>query len=187
MMNEDPDGPRFLVLKWNPGPDRPSTRKMLQVENLKITRTYAMEGKPSKHAPSGISIRNKVFSDLSPGETLLWEVKDVTSADATAWRVGYYNETRSWEQAGPEPGTENSITRRFTSQKNYRAQIMPKWRPSFLDLCSAKALSLRKSAAKKKRQVQNIRKQDSAPSSDSDTSSSSSSSSSSTSSSEAHT
>eukprot|EP00438_Fugacium_kawagutii_P032342 Skav226359 [mRNA] locus=scaffold2980:395019:396158:- [translate_table: standard] len=133
MMREDSSGPQFLVVKWSPQPVRPSPRYVLHVANFKISRTYSMTGTPSNYAAAGVSIRNKIFSDLSPGELITWEVKEIHSPEEIPWRIGYYDQPRTWEEDGPDPGKQNSITRRFTDQKDRRAAHMPTARPSFLE------------------------------------------------------
>ena len=42
-----------------------------------------------------------------------------SAEEPVAWRIGYYDQPRSWEDTGPEPGEENSITRRFAEQESY--------------------------------------------------------------------
>ena len=175
MMKADPGGPLFKILKWEPGPHRPSKRLLLQTDAFKVTRTYSLTSTLSRHAASGVRIRNNVFSDMPAGATFTWETCETISAEPMPWRVGYYDKPRSWEEKGPEPGDVNSVTRRFLDQKTFKAARMPSARPSFLQACSAKALSLRKNAAKQKRKLRLLRGD--APSDMSSSSSSSSSSS----------
>ena len=91
------------------------------------------------------------------------------------WRVGYYDKPAAWEQPGAEAGKENSVTRRFRDQKTKKAAYMPSRRPTFLQNCSAKSLSLQCAAAKKRRQSQRLRGEESSFSSTSSSSSASSS------------
>ena len=91
------------------------------------------------------------------------------------WRVGYYDKPAAWEQPGAEAGKENSVTRRFRDQKTKNAAYMPSRRPTFLQNCSAKSLSLQRAAAKKRRQSQRLRGEESSFSSTSSSSSASSS------------
>ena len=179
MMREDPAGPCFRIVKWHHGDHRPSSRSVMQADDFKVSRTYSMVSLLSSHSPTGVKIYNKVFSDCAAGRDLgIWEVRQTTAAEPVAWRVGYYDKPRAWEEHGPEPGQSNQVTRRFADQKPFVSDRMPSAKPSFLQSCSAKALSLRKNAAKKKRQLAKLR----GPASPSASSSSSSSSSSSTSS-----
>ena len=129
----------------------------------------------SKCAAAGVQIKNIIFSDLSRGQDFSWEVREVISDEPQMWRVGYYDQPRSWEDTGPDPGDQNSITRRFADQKQFPAARMPKPKPSFLEACSAKALSLQKAAAKKRRQLRQMRTAaDTSPTESSSSSSSSS-------------
>ena len=41
-MKADPGGPLFKILKWEPGPHRPSKRLLLQTDAFKVTRTYSL-------------------------------------------------------------------------------------------------------------------------------------------------
>ena len=173
-MTSDPDGPRFLIVQWSPGDNRPTKRLALMIDNFKISRTYSLSATLSAHAASGVSIRNKVFSDMTDGDLLVWTVRETQMDEVTPWRKGYYDQPRPWEDEGPEPGEKNSITRRFSEQKLRVTASMPSARPSFLETCSSKALSLRKAAMKKKRQLERIRPQDDSSESSSDSSGSSS-------------
>lgn len=180
MMKADPAGPLFKILKWAPRClQRPSNRFYLQTGSFKVSRTYSLTSSLSSHAPSGVQIRNNVFSDMQPGATFTWTLREETSPEASSWRTGYYDKPRSWEEKGPEPGDINSVTRRFAEQKQFTAPSMPSAKPSFLQACSAKALSLRKSAAKQRRKLRVLRAPVASPnaaqSSDSSSSTSSSS------------
>ena len=175
MMKDDQQGAQFLVVKWSPGSTRPSKRLVLHFPSFKISRTYSLVANLSKYAAAGAQIKNKVFSDLSRGQDFSWEVREVISDEPQMWRVGYYDQPRSWEDTGPDPGDQNSITRRFADQKQFPAARMPKPKPSFLEACSAKALSLQKAAAKKRRQLRQMRTAaDTSPTESSSSSSSSS-------------
>ena len=181
MMKEDPECPPIAILEFAPGENRPLKRKYLVSDELKVSRTYSLTSTLSKHAATGVQIRNKVFSDMDVAKSFAWNVNEVISKEPQPWRVGYYDKERSWEEGGPEPGQKNSITRRFEAQKTAKAYRMPKSKPSFLERCSTKALSLRKAAAKKRRKLRLLRgpKGDGTSSSSSSSSSSASSSSSS--------
>lgn len=172
MMQEDTDGAKFLIIKWNPGTHRPTTRYMWSADNFKISRTYSLSSSLSSFNPAGVSIKNKVFSDINPGTTLTWERHEVVTEEPEAWRVGYYDKARSWEEKGPEPGDVNSITRRYNEQKHFVADVMPNSRPTFLQRVSSKALTLRKQAAKKARKLRQLRGAESSSSSSSSSTSS---------------
>lgn len=172
-MQEDPEGPRFLIVPWSPGENRPTTRQVLHSDGFKISRAYSLTGALSSYAASGIVIKNKIFSDMADGESMTFEIQSVVSEDVVAWRRGYYDQPRSWEETGPEPGDQNSLTRRYAAQKQRVTPSMPKPRPSFLESCSTKALSLRRAATKKKRQGQQLRNEADSSSSDSSSTSSS--------------
>ena len=172
-MLDDPSGATIHILIFAPGDHRPSKRFVLVSDEFKVSRTYSIVGKPSKHAEFGATLRNKVFSDLTTSTDFMWSIQEKVPADVEPWRKGYYDKERSWEASGPQPGEQNSITRRYTAQKSRTCSNMPSRKPTFLDRVSAKALSLKKAAAKKYRKQRRLR----ADSSDSSTSSSSSSSS----------
>lgn len=175
MMDEDPEGAKIAILKFAPGTMRPSDRFYLACDSFKISRTYSLIGRLSQYASAGVSVRNKVFSDLSGEDILAWTLQTHTPEEPEAWRAGFYDKPKSWEETGPQPGEANSITRRFTDQKHAAHARMPSSRPTFLQRCSAKALSLKRAAAKQKRKQRALR----APQEDSSDSSSSSSASSS--------
>lgn len=181
MMAEDPSGIKFLICKFAPGTHRPSPRFILQAVDFKVTRTYSLSSSLSRYASTGVQIQNKVFSDQHLGEPLDFQVQQQAAEAPVPWRVGYYDKPRTWEERGPLPGETNQVTQRFADQKSHTIEDMPTGRPSFLEACSAKALSLRRSAAKKKRQLAQLRQpppessSSSSSSSESDTSSSSSS------------
>ena len=176
MMKVDPEGPVFRIVKWQPGTHRPSPRLTIAASDFKVTRTYSLHSKPTPHTRSGVSIRNNIFSDKMPaGQILHWDMERNSPEEPVQWRVGYYDKPRTWESRGPLPGETNQVTQRFEDQKNVISENMPTAKPNFLETCSLKALSLRRMANKKKRQLKQIRDGDS-DSSDSTTSSSSSSS-----------
>ncbi len=183
MMAEDPSGIQFLIRKFAPGSHRPSPRSILHAINFKVTRTYSLSSSLSRYAAVGVQIRNKVFSDQNHGEALDFHVQEQAAEAPIPWRVGYYDKPRTWEERGPIPGEINQVTQRFADQKNCTIEDMPTGRPTFLEACSAKALSLRRSAAKKKRQLAQLRQPQEDPGSSSSSSSSESDSSSSSSSS----
>ena len=91
MMKEDPQGPQFVITKFQAGEHRPSKRIFFQaVENFKVTRAYSMVGVLSRHTDTGVSIRNKVFSDIAEGALLSWKVDETNSVELVPWRIGYY-------------------------------------------------------------------------------------------------
>ena len=182
MMQEDVGGPQFVIVKFQPGDYRPSKRIYLHADGLKVTRTYSLISSLSHLTETGVSIRNKIFSDNPPGILLTWHLEENNADPPVKWRVGYYDQPRSWEESGPQPGEQNSITRKFMEQKSLRPHPSVRARPSFLDACSSKARSLQKAAAKKRRKLKALRgnqeSEDDSSSSDSSSSSSSRSSSS---------
>lgn len=174
MLKDDPASPPVLVQTFAAGTHRPTKRTFVESDELKISRTYSLVGTPSPYASSGVALRNKVFSDMSTGDAFTWSLTETSSPEAVAWRVGYYDKPRTWEKHGVELGKDNSITRRFKSQKTKKVTNMPARRPTFLEACTSKALSLRRAAAKKRRKNHRLRNP---PAEDAGTSSSTSSSS----------
>ena len=174
-MKADRQSALFHVLKWNPGQHRPSTRVSLDADNFKVSRTYSLVGSLSRHAAAGTKIKNQVFSDQGGGADLSFQVRHTTAEEPVPWRVGYYDKPRSWEETGPLPGQTNSLTHRFADQKQFVSEKMPTSKPSFLERCSAKALSLRKATAKKRRKLAQLRGEDAASSSSTSSSDSDSS------------
>ncbi|CAL1146450.1 unnamed protein product, partial [Cladocopium goreaui] len=77
MMAQDPDGPTIPLVQFAPGERRPSKR-LLVSENFKISRTYLLIGSLSSSAHHGAMIRNKTFSDLSPGDVLSYSIASKT-------------------------------------------------------------------------------------------------------------
>ena len=183
MMKEDPEAAQFEIVQFQPGECRPSKRSFLHIDDLKVTRTYSLISTLSHIMDSGVSIRNKVFSDISPGTLLTYNLVQTDNDEPVKWRTGYYDKPRTWEEEGPKAGEANSITRRFSEQKSHRPHASIKARPSFLDACSSKARSLGKAAAKKRRKLKALRGEDDSDSDGSSSSTSSSSSSNSSSSS----
>ncbi|CAJ1373464.1 unnamed protein product [Effrenium voratum] len=150
---DDPTTPAILVSNFDPGRFRPTKRSFLSAATLKISRTYSLVLGPSCRA---------WWSRVLP-----CHVDEVVSEEKVEWRRGYYDKPRSWEQAGPEPGDVNHVTRRFAAQKTF----LP-----------AKQLS--KHAAKKKRQLAHLKRRLRPAEAEGSSSSASSSSSSSSTSSE---
>lgn len=181
MQEEDPQGPRILILNFDPGTNRAFPRKTLRCPDLKISRTYSLSGEPNRYAATGVSIFNHVFTD-TPSRTPLsnWQIEEITSEELVPWRKGYYEKPRSWEKSGPSPGDTNEVTRRFGSQKQFQSQHMPAPKRSVEERLSAKAKQLSKAAAKWRRK-RNKHTNDSGSESDSSSTSSTSSDSSSTS------
>jgi len=99
MQREDPHGPAILIRTFDPGLNRPSLRKTLQCPELKISRTYSLSGELNRHATSGVSIFNHVFTD-TPSRTSLsnWKIEEMLSDELIPWRKGYYDKPRSWEK-----------------------------------------------------------------------------------------
>lgn len=176
MMKEDPEAATIAVVKFRAGTERPSPRLIFACDGFKVSRTYSMVGSLTPYSSAGVRVVNKIFSDLASGDTLTWTIQEVTPTEG--WRVGYYDKARPWEEPGPQAGQANSITRRFADQKTAKHANMPSRRPSFLETCSSKALSLKRASAKKRRKLKQLRGPR-AESHESGTSSSSSSSSSS--------
>ena len=176
MMASDPQGPLFHVAKFEPGQFRPTVRKSFVCNSLKITQTYSLSAEPSTYAASGVVIRNNVFSDLVSADTLHpWRIAEVKATEKEAWRRGYYDKPRSWEQVGPEAGDINAITRKHTAQASFTTESLPTPKRSFEETLSAKAQALSRKAAKSRRQSHAL-KAANASSSSSDSSSSSESS-----------
>ena len=153
MMKSDPIGPRFLVKVFDPGLLRPTRRKTFICNALKISRTYSLSAQVSKHATSGVSIRNNVFSDLTGKETLTWSIEENTAEQPEPWRRGYYDKPRAWEQVGPQAGDVTELTRKHMAQKTHRNSRMPVPKRSLEDRLSAKARALSRQAAKRRRQM----------------------------------
>ncbi|CAJ1399695.1 unnamed protein product [Effrenium voratum] len=151
---DDPTTPAILVSNFDPGRFRPTKRSFLSAATLKISRTYSLVATLDRHAAPGVRIVNHVFTDLRQGSRVLpCHVDEVVSEEKVEWRRGYYDKPRSWEQAGPEPGDVNHVTRRFAAQKTFLPdrEVAPK--RSLEEKMSAKAKQLSKHAAKKKRQL----------------------------------
>ena len=126
---------------------------------------------------SQYSIRNKHFSDMpGPGDLMNFEIETKTG-QSEEWRRAYYDKPRAWELPGPQPGDQNAITKRFQEQQEFATDDMPLPRRTFLEACSAKALSLSRAATKKRRKHAKLTKKSSSSSGSSSTSSSSTSSS----------
>lgn len=173
MMSQDPAGAKFVVDKFEPGTERPNPRLYFQCSALKISRTYSLSSQPSVHAPSGVSIRNNVFSDLVAKEILSpWSIEKQRLEKPEQWRRGFYDKPRSWEQLGPQAGDVTDLTRKYTAQKPFKTTSMPTPKRSLEERLSAKARALSRQAAKRRRQMAAMKPTDS----DSSTSSSSSSS-----------
>ncbi|CAJ1392143.1 unnamed protein product [Effrenium voratum] len=150
---DDPTTPAILVSNFDPGRFRPTKRSFLSAATLKISRTYSLVAL-DRHAAPGVRIVNHVFTDLRQGSRVLpCHVDEVVSEEKVEWRRGYYDKPRSWEQAGPEPGDVNHVTRRFAAQKTFLPdrEVAPK--RSLEEKMSAKAKQLSKHAAKKKREL----------------------------------
>ena len=178
MMREDPQGPVLVVSKFEPGVNRPSARTFFECAGFKISRTYALSGQPSRHTESGVSIRNHHFSDMTDGGDLLeCSIREVISNEVVPWRRAYYDKPKGWELEGPEAGDKNAITKRFAEQRTFVTANLPPPRRTFLENCSAKALSLSRAARKKRRKHEALRPQQSESSSNASSSNSDSSSS----------
>ena len=177
MQTEDPEGARFIVQKFDPGTHRPSERSFFKSSGFKVTRTYSLVGSPSRFTDVGVSIRNKHFTDMpGPGDLMNFEIETKTG-QSEEWRRAYYDKPRAWELPGPQPGDQNAITKRFQEQQEFATDDMPLPRRTFLEACSAKALSLSRAATKKRRKHAKLTKKSSSSSGSSSTSSSSTSSS----------
>lgn len=180
-MRKNPRGAAYLTEVFEPGEARPSKRKSLACAHLKITRTYSLTSTPNRHSSAGVTIRNNVFSDLTAKESLgQWSITESLAEEQELWRRGYYDKPRSWEQAGPQAGDENQLTRKFASQKSFASTSMPRPKRSLEDKLSAKAKALSRQATKRRRRREEQQRQ--AAEAPEDSSSSSSSSESSTSS-----
>lgn len=178
MEREDPDGPRFIISDFDPGKYRPTKRSYLVAPTLKISRTYSLSATLSKYfVHTGVEIRNNTFTD-NPQGIVLHDVRvdEQDAPEPVEWRRGYYDKPRSWEQEGPGPGDENDITRRYSQQKSVAPleDVAPK--RTLEEKLSEKALQLSRHAAKKKRQLEQL-KGDAPTDASADSSSSSSSSS----------
>ena len=185
MMKTDPDGPLFLVAVFDPGKFRPTRRKSFSCKNFKITRTYSLTAEISRHATSGVTVRNNVFSDLATKQSLdTWSIEETVADEPEEWRRGYYDKPRSWETVGPQAGDITELTRKHAAQKSFASKSMPNPKRSIEDKLSAKARALSKKAAKRRRQTTALNRRDSAGQTEGCTSSSSSSSSSASSASE---
>ncbi|CAJ1337585.1 unnamed protein product, partial [Effrenium voratum] len=156
---DDPTTPAILVSNFDPGRFRPTKRSFLSATTLKISRTYSLVATLDRHAAPGVRIVNHVFTDLRQGSRVLpCHVDEVVSEEKVEWRRGYYDKPRSWEQAGPEPGDVNHVTRRFAAQRTFLPdrEVAPK--RSLEEKMSAKAKQLSKHAAKKKRQLAHLKR-----------------------------
>lgn len=153
MALSDPSGPSFLVRAFDPGKFRASPRFSFSCPTLKISRTYSLCAKLNSYAASGITIRNHVFSDMDTG-TLLhpWSVIETAAEAEEPWRRGYYDKTRSWEEAGPQAGDVTELTRKYAAQKSFHAPTMPTPKRSLEEKLSAKARALSRQARKRQRQ-----------------------------------
>ena len=150
--NRNPSGPDFLVNVFDPGEVRPSKRKSLLCAELKITRTYSMSSAPSRHSSAGVIIKNNVFSDMKAAASLSqWSITESIATEDVAWRRGYYDKPRSWEEAGPQAGDETQLTKKFAAQKMFKTSSMPRPKRSLEERLSAKARALSKQAAKRRR------------------------------------
>ena len=179
MMREDPSGAKFVIKSFDPGEKRPSRRSSFQCPGFKITRTYSLTSQPNKHASSGVSIHDNVFSDISAKESLSsWTISEFTTPlDNEVWRRGYYDKPRAWETVGPQAGDVTELTRKFTSQKAHKSSSMPLPKRSLEEKLSSHARALSKGAVKKRRQLRALRGSAGGTSSSSSSSSSTSSSS----------
>ena len=156
---DDPTTPAILVSNFDPGRFRPTKRSFLSATTLKISRTYSLVATLDRHAAPGVRIVNHVFTDLRQGSRVLpCHVDEVVSEEKVEWRRGYYDKPRSWEQAGPESGDVNHVTRRFAAQRTFLPdrEVAPK--RSLEEKMSAKAKQLSKHAAKKKRQLAHLKR-----------------------------
>lgn len=182
MMSADPTGPVFVVGIFEPGEVRPNPRFALACPCIKITRTYSLSAELNRYAASGVTMKNNVFSDLTATESLHpWKIDEIVAEEPEHWRRGYYDKPRAWESVGPQAGDVNEVTRKHSAQKTFLATAMPRPKRSIEEKLSAKARALSRQAAKKRRQMAEVKKQagsDNASGSSSSSSSSSASSSS---------
>lgn len=172
----DPSSAAFLVHSFDPGQSRPSRRLFFNCSTLKISRTYSLSAEPNSLAPSGITIRNNVFSDLVSNQSLgPWSIGETIPEDEEQWRRGYYDKPRSWKELGPQAGDVNELTRKYTAQKPFKSHAMPAQKGSLEEKLSAKARTLSKQARKRRRQQAALKADGSGSSSTSSSSTSSSS------------
>ena len=156
MVDTDPQGPKFHIMKFDPGEDRPLTRSFFQCPDFLITRTYCLHAELVQNAPNGLRIRNNVFSD-SHGDLLRhWhvEVRDRDEEDQPmpqAWRRGFWQGERPWEQKGPKPGDINEFVRRHLAQKHTRPPQQHDADNEVDVLLLRAAARLQKAATKKRR------------------------------------
>ena len=176
MQADDPEGARFVAAIFDPGANRPTTRSSLSAPGLKISRTYSLTACLDSRSPIGVLVFNNVFTDMGRGARLDCHVWSEES-EPLPWRRGYYDKPRSWEQAGPGPGDENAIIRKFTDQKALASSEMPLPKRTLQERMSEKAEQLSRQASRRRRQTAPSKAATSSSSSSSSTGSSSSSSS----------
>ena len=84
-------------------------------------------------------------------------VDEQNAPEPIEWRRGYYDKPRSWEQEGPGPGDENDITRRFSEQKHVAPVEDHAPKRTVEEKLSVKAMQLSKHAAKRRRQLEQLK------------------------------
>ena len=151
MEADDPAGARFVASLFDPGTNRPTTRTYLSAPGLKISRTYSLTSSLDTRSALGVQVFNNVFTNMGRGARLYCHVWNEES-EPLPWRRGYYDKPRSWEQAGPGPGDEHDITRKFSDQKALAAPEMPLPKRSLQERMSEKAEQLNRQASRWRRQ-----------------------------------
>ena len=91
MVSTDPNEPKFHIMKFDPGDNRPSPRIFFQCPNFLITRTYCLKIESAAGYAHDLKVTNKVFSDASSILLRLWDVveRDMDENDADmskTWR-----------------------------------------------------------------------------------------------------
>ena len=162
MVDIDPQGPKFHIMKFDSGETRPLTRSFFQCPDFLITRTYCCTKKEFKLPPNGLRIRNNLFSD-SHGDLLRhWHVEvrdrdDEGQPMPQDWRRGFWQGERPWEQKGPKPGDINELVRRRLAQKQARPPQQNDADNEVDVLLSRAAARLQKAATKKHRQAEALK------------------------------
>ena len=164
------------VQVWRDESPVPSSSKMLQVKDLKITRTYCLSATKSR-LRSEPRIWNHVFSDKPGRSEVTYEV--VPAPVPSAWRHGFWNKGSAAWSSRPmplKPSEETGLSRRYLSQKEYMPDPLERKRlllPDFdeAERKHAKSLARAREMCAQRKLVLQAKRQSQSSSSDSSSSS----------------
>ena len=77
-----------------------------------ISRTYVVRASNSVSHANGIKLEEFVFDDQAAGRVVYGCGVVREEVAANEWRVGYYDDEKSWASKRPKPGKTNGLTRR---------------------------------------------------------------------------